>query len=388
MAYIISNANRWYCGLESSYGTVPSITNANRIPAIKMIARQQMEKVTRRDKTGSRTFAGNPPGGRKKTEFSLATYLAPWTNAQALPAYGPLFYAAMGATPLIHAGETVASTSGANITFSGPHGLVVNQAISSGGEIRFVSNIVDPSTVTPNSSFTTTPQPGAVFNPTVTFQPADTLPSCSLFDYWSPSTALQRIISGAGIDSFSLAINGDFQEFQFAGMAQDVIDSASFSNGMGQMTAFPGEPAIAPFNSSIVPGNLGQIWMGLEPNQYSTVTRGELRLQNQMEARASEFGSQLPRFLSPGTRTVTFDFSLFEQDDQATMALYQAARQQSTIPVMLQLGQTAGQLFGAYMKSVMPEVPEVDDSHQLVQWKVSGSRAQGSNSDELVLAFA
>lgn len=388
MAYIVSNANRWYCGLESSYGTVPNITSDNRIPAIKMTARQQLEKATRRDKTGGRTYAGIPPGGRRKTEFALSTYLTTWTSAQALPAYGPLFYAAMGATPLIHAGETVASTSGANITFSAPHGLVVNQAISSGGEIRFVSNIVDPSTVTPNAPFSTTPQAGTVFNPTVTFLPADTLPSCSLFDYWSPSTALQRVISGAGIDTFSLAVNGDFQEFQFAGMAQDLIDSASFSNGMGQLTAFPTEPALAPFNFSIVPGNLGQIWMGLEPNQYATLTRGELKLQNDLEARASEFGSQLPRFLSPGIRKVTFDFMLFEQDNQATMELYQAARQQSTIPVMLQVGQTAGQLFGAYMKSVMPEVPEVDDSQQLVQWKVSGSRAQGSNSDELVLAFA
>ena len=388
MAYIVSNANRWYCGLENTYGTVPTITSDNRIPAIKMTARQQMEKAVRRDKTGSRTYAGNPPGGRKKTEFALSTYLTSWTNAAALPAYGPLFYAALGASPLIHAGETVASTSGANITFSAAHQLMVNQAISYGGEIRFVANIVDPATVTPNAPFTSTPTAGTTFNPTVTFFPADALPSCSLFDYWSPSTALQRIISGAGIDSFSLVVNGDFQEFHFAGMAQDVIDSASFANGMGQMTSFPSEPALAPFNYSIVPGNLGQIWMGLEPNQYATLTRGELRLQNDLEARSSEFGSQLPRFLSPGLRRVTFDFMLFEQDNQATMELYQAARQQATMPVMLQLGQSAGQLFGAYMKSVLPEVPEIDDSQQLVQWKVTGSRAQGSSNDELVLAFA
>jgi hypothetical protein len=157
---------------------------------------------------------------------------------------------------------------------------------------------------------------------------------------------------------------------------------------MGQLTAFPAEPAIAPFNYSIVPGNLGQIWMGFEPNRYATLTHAELHLQNDLEARASEFGYALPQFLSPGTRKVTFDFTLFEQDDQASMELYQAARQQSPIPVMLQLGQSPGQLFGAYMKSVMPEVPEVDDSQRLVQWKVNGSRAQGSNNDELVVAFA
>jgi hypothetical protein len=388
MSYILSNANRWYCGLESSYGKVPSITSDNRIPAIKMTARQLLEKATRRDKTGGRSYAGTPPGGRRKTEFALSTYLTTWSNPQNLPVYGPLFYAAMGGTPLVHAGEVVASTSETNITFSVPHGLVVNQAISSGGEIRFVSNIIDPATVATNAPFSTAPQAGSTMNPTVTFLPGDTLPSCSLFDYWSPSTALQRVICGAGINEFSLEVNGDYQEFHFGGMAQDLIDSASFSNGMGQMSAFPSEPAIAPYNCPIVPGNLGQIWMGLEPNRYATLTQAQLRLQNDLEARANEFGSDLPQFISPGPRKVTFDFTLFEQDDQATMELYQAARQQSTIQIMLQLGQTAGQLFGAYMKSVMPEVPEVDDSQRLVQWKVSGSRAQGSNNDELVVAFA
>src|SRR5581483_3478744 len=178
MSYVLSNANRWYCGLETSYGTVPSITSDNRIPAIKMTARQQLEKASRRDKTGGRTYAGTPPGGRRKTDFSLSTYLTTWANTQNLPSYGPLFYAAMGGTPLIHPGETVASTNGTNITFNAPHGLVVNQAISSNGEIRFVTNIIDPSTVATNAPFTNAPQAGSTLNPTVTFLPGDMLPSC------------------------------------------------------------------------------------------------------------------------------------------------------------------------------------------------------------------
>ena len=353
-----------------------------------MTARQQLEKATRRDKTGGRTFPGIPPGGRKKTEFALSTYLTSWTNAQSLPVYAPLFQAAFGGIPIIYGGGIAASCTGSNVAFSAPHGLVVNQAVSSGGEIRFVTNIVDPVTVTTNAPFSTAPQTGSALAPTATFFPGDELPSCSLFDYWTPATALQRVICGAGVDDFSLEVNGDYQEFQFAGMAQDIVDSVSFSNGTGQLTAFPAEPANAPADYSIVPGNLGQIWMGVEPNRYATVTQAGLRLRNDLEARANEFGSQVPQFISPGIRTVTFDFRLFEQDDQATRELYQAARQQTAIQIMLQLGQTNGQLFGAYMKSVLPQVPEVDDSQRLVQWKVSGSRAQGCNNDELVVAFA
>ncbi|MDQ1469175.1 MAG: hypothetical protein QOJ99_655, partial [Bryobacterales bacterium] len=64
MAYISSNANRWYCARETSYGHVPAITVANRIPAVSMTAQHHRQKSERKDKTGSRTWAGMPVGMR------------------------------------------------------------------------------------------------------------------------------------------------------------------------------------------------------------------------------------------------------------------------------------------------------------------------------------
>jgi hypothetical protein len=55
---------------------------------------------------------------------------------------------------------------------------------------------------------------------------------------------------------------------------------------------------------------------------------------------------------------------------------------------MVQLGEQAGQLFGAYMSAMIPEVPEFDDSETRLQWKFTNSRAQGSVDDELYIAFA
>ncbi len=54
---------------------------------------------------------------------------------------------------------------------------------------------------------------------------------------------------------------------------------------------------------------------------------------------------------------------------------------------MFQLGQDAGQLFGLYLKSVIPEVPEFDDSETRLQWRFRGCRAQGTVDDEMVVAF-
>ncbi len=77
-SYISSNANRFYTALESSYGHVGSITALNRIPALKLTVQQQLDMKDRKDKTGSRTFAGLPGGGRKRTNFELRTYLTSW----------------------------------------------------------------------------------------------------------------------------------------------------------------------------------------------------------------------------------------------------------------------------------------------------------------------
>src|SRR5271166_2919222 len=101
MAYISSNANRWYLARESAYGEIPAITSGNRIPAVKLTAQQQRAKSQRKDKTGSRTWAGMPAGMRRQTTFDLTSYMMDWADTTALPPQGPLVQAAMGGTPVL-----------------------------------------------------------------------------------------------------------------------------------------------------------------------------------------------------------------------------------------------------------------------------------------------
>src|ERR1039458_5010111 len=128
MAYISSNANRFYTPLESAYGQVPTITAGNRIPAVKLTVQQQLDVANRKDKPGSRTFAGLPAGGRRRTNFELQTYLTSWQNSGGGPGYGPLFQAALGGEPLIFAGGSVASS-----TAAGRLGVGGAQGVGGGG---------------------------------------------------------------------------------------------------------------------------------------------------------------------------------------------------------------------------------------------------------------
>jgi hypothetical protein len=386
--YISSNNERVYAALETAYGQVASVTGQNRVPLIKLGAKQIPVATGRRDKTGSRTFPGLPNQIRKTSTFQLDTFMTEWTNPLAPPSHGPLFQGALGAAPLLFSGETVQSvTNQTQIQFTAAHGLAPGQALTSGGELRFVTAVANTTTVFINAPFTNTPVGGAAMGATITYMLAMDLPSVSIFDYWDPSTAVQRIAEGAAMDKMQVRVNGDFHEFDFAGPARDLLDSASFASGDGGLTQYPAEPSTAGFDYTIVPGHLGQVWMGSMPNRFFTLTNAELTLENNIALRLHEFGNDFPRCITAGVRGVTLNFSLFEQDDAQTKELYQAARQRSPIGVMVQLGEQSQQLFAAYMPAMVPEVPEFDDSETRLQWKFQNSRAEGTVNDELYIAF-
>jgi len=388
MSYILSNDNRFYVALEDSYGAAAAISASNRIPAVKLTTKQQWEKVQRADKTGSRTFAGNPSGQRIQTSFGLKTYMANWVNPSVAPPHGPLFQACLGGAGAQSPGGTVASTSGTStVAFTTAHGLGPGGAVTSGGEIRFVTVIVDANTIQLNAPFSVTPLTSSQTGPTTMYQTAESLSSLTLFDYWSPATAVQRVLAGMAVDTLSIKLNGDFHEFDFSGQAQDLVDTTSFQSGQFGLSAFPGEPSVSPISYSIIPGNLGQVWLGSSPSRFFTLTNAEVTFANNLELRAREYGAILPQTISPGQRTVSINFSIFQMDDTATAGLYQAARQRSPISMMMQLGQQQGELLGIYMTSVVPGVPTFDDSLARQQWQFQTCRAQGSVNDEIYVAF-
>ncbi len=386
--YISSNENRFYVAEEADFGTVAAVSAANRFPAIRLAMRQEIDRADRRDKTGGRTFVGIPSGVRKNTTFELSTYMTSWTTAPSEPSHGPLFHAALGGTPKAFGGGTIASAADAStLQFTAPHGLEPGQAITNNGEIRFVAAVSDQQIVVLNAPFTATPSAGAAIGATMTYSPATELTSVSLYDSWSPSGAVQRILTGAAIDKARIKVNGDYHTFEFSGGAADIIDSSTFVDGLGGLTAFPPEPEVEGLDYAIVPGHLGQAWLGVEPNRIYTLTSAEVAIDNDLDLRNRVFGSTTPKCIVAGQRKITLDFTLFSNDQESLTALYQASRQRSPISAMFQLGEQEGQLLGIYIKSIVPEVPDFDDRETRLQWEFSGSRAQGTINDELYVAF-
>lgn len=388
MSYIASNDNRLYAALESTYGQTADISQAQRFPAVRLTAKQRLQPLTRRDKTGTRSFVGHPAGLKSRSEFEVLTYLATWTDHSQPPAYGPLFEAALGASAETFAGGTIASTFGpTRLEFQSAHNLRAGQAIAIGDELRFVSGVPSAITVELNAPFTVTPPAGAEATPTVTYRPGKALPSLSLFDYWSPGTAIQRIIRGAAVNQLDIKINSDFHEFLFRGPACDIADNRTLSGTDGEPSDFPPEPDSSSFDYSIVPGHLGQVWLGAIPDRFYSLTAAQITVANNLETEAREFGSTRLRSVIPGHRDVSVNFDVLASDDEQSLALYEAARHRSGIRAMIQLGTQQGQLCGVYLKSMLPTLPDFDDSESRLLWSFRDCRAQGTGDDEIVVAF-
>lgn len=386
--FISSNDNRIYAAVESAYGTVPPLAAEQRIPAVKLNVRQTVERPRRRDKTGGRTFQGLPATLRRRNTFDLTTFLSEWVGGAETPPLDTLVRCALGAEGLVFLGGTIATvTDPTHFSFGTAHGLVPGQAIRYQSEIRFVTAIPDDTSVVINAPFTTSPNENDAFDRAITYFPATNLPSASIFDYWSPEDALQRILAGGAVDRMNIRVNSDFHQFSFAGTAREIVDSATFTPGTAGLDEFPSEPPVEG-QFSLVPGSLGEAWFGATPTQFHTLLNAEVTLANNIDTRDREFGMPKPGCFAAGERVVTVDLEILSDCRPETVGLYQAAAQRSPISVMFQLGQTEGHLCGVWLNQVIPEVPEFDDEETRLRWRFRNSRAQGTGNDELVVAFA
>ena len=116
-------------------------------------------------------------------------------------------------------------------------------------------------------------------------RPATELPSVSIFDYWSPATAVQRLLSGAAVDQMEILVNGDYHEFHFSGIAKDVVDSAASTAGAAQLQSFPAEPALAHSTTRSCRATWGRRGWGRRPSQFFTITAASIVVKNALDTR-------------------------------------------------------------------------------------------------------
>ena len=101
-----------------------------------------------------------------------------------------------------------------------------------------------------------------------------TLGAPRIYDYWDPSTVVQRIVNGAAMDAMKSHGERRLSGVRVLGAVAGSAGQRELHSGKGGLTAFPAEPTATGFDYTIVPGHLGQVWMGASPSQFFTLTVG------------------------------------------------------------------------------------------------------------------
>lgn len=384
--YISTRNNRYYAALETALGQVAPVTPANRFSGLWLDVVQRWEEPRRRDKTGTRTFQGIAGRLRKRTTFELTTYLYARDAGTVPPRFGALMECALGGTARVTPEAVpVAQIQGTAATFATAHGLQPGDAIRFGGELRFVT--ATPDDVTAWLSAPVTEAAVTAAGGAVNYRPAGNLPSASLYDYWSPESAIQRVLRGCVVDELEIELNGDFHELRFRGEAAGMIDSASFQAGEAGLASFPAEPPVEGLMEAPVPGHLGQAWIGAEPMALGTVASARIRVKNNIEMRWRDFGALWPRCVIPGDREVRIDLEIYSSDSEVCEAIHASANRREPMALMLQMGELPGAMCGIYVANFVPAPPEFLDGEERLRWRLRGSRAQGFRDDEIFVAF-
>jgi len=386
--HIASYANRSYAALESELGSVAAVTTANRLPLSKLDIRSVRETSQRLDKSGGRTYVGAPQNGREHTAVQFHSYLTEWDSLSGMPQLHDVVQAAMGGEVQVNVANVIESvTNGQTLAMTAPHGLSIGQAISVGGEMRFVDSILDDHTVVVNC-----PVPAEVANGTtvgrcVTYRLGSHLKSLTMLDYWDPSTAIQRCAAGVSVDQVQVSVNGDFHEMAFQGEGSVYFDSATelpLSTGLQE---FPSEPLGEWSTGELIPGSMGRAWIGTGGEACTSVLVGKVTLNNHIDYRRREFGGVRGGCVRAGMREVRLDLRIRAENSDDMRALFTSSRLQQPIPVMFQLGEMSGRMCALYMPQVVMEVPVFDDSGPSLEWIIRQARAQGVFNDELIVAF-
>ena len=387
--FIASNQNRIYGALENTFGSAATVTGSDRLPFSKFRLTERRVVSARNDKTGSRTYPGAPSNGRESAVVHLACYLTEWNTETGFPALHDVLQSVTGGQVRVFGANSVQSVSGDRTVHTAqPHGLSAGQGVSCNGEIRFVDAILDSSTITLNVPFTKAVQAGQSLGRTVTYTLGDDLKPITLYDYWDPQEAIQRGVAGFVVDEMRVNINGDFHEMSFSGEGRTFFDSSSFAEGIVGLTEYPPEPVLGDYPASLIPGSLGQAWVGSTVSQSFNVLLSSIRVMNNIDYRRREFGPGIQGCIAGGARDVRVNLRLSANASSEMSSLFAASRSREPIPVMFQLGDVTGQLCGLYIKSLVPEVPGFEDAQTKLEWTVRDARAQGSHNDELSIAFA
>lgn len=312
MASVNSQNQSCYLQKETTAATIPntagtaSVANANACRIISLTTDQNQALIDRPDKLPTLDFTVGV-GGRKNASWSASMSLAGNGAAGVKPDCDPLLEALFGA-----AGVIVASTS-------------------------------------------------------VTYNPDDTSPTLSIWNFRKPAGATQQVAFGASVNQAVIRLGQDVAIIELNGEAYWVLDSNQFATAetaaKGGLTTFPVEPAAPVTNGTMAIGYKGSVT--LDGITYATLRTATITFNAGREHLKDVYNTDYPD-PSPAQdrRDIRIEFSIYDDDSGDLGSLKNKAITNTPVTLVFQVGTVAGNIWTWTLRNVILAAAKYDDSQR------------------------
>lgn len=412
MGFSNSRQQRVYLLPEATLGTVPnaggvaSFTGANACRITKFNLKNTVATIRRPDKTGTRSLTQGV-AGKRTASWDSDMAVAPNGTVAIKPDCDPILTAGFGQAPTITpaASKSITAISAATpaVATCASHGLgsagaLMPITITASANAAYIGPwivlVIDAnsfsllgSTTAMGASASASAQVGSVV-----YALSDTVLSFSVLNARQPWTVFQEIGAGCVVGSMNFSLNQDVATWTASGTAKAAINSVNFSSldstSKSGLTAFPAaEPTSPVTNGNAVSGFLGQVV--IDGNIMGTLKSMGVKVGINSGLDFA-FGNYVPTLPSGGTRSVSANIALFEQDDTASQNIYTKALTKAPVTVVGCIGNTSGSMMAIVLKGVQMEFPDQDDSSNRWVMTIGDSTATASTMvalDEVTLMF-
>ena len=388
--------------IPNSTGTA-TVAGGDAARHISLGMQNQPGTIQRADKTGSRSQTVGS-AGRSSATWNLSASLVTAGTAGVVPDLDPLFKAVFGQAATIGSGSVnIGSSTNATpiVVTATSHGLATGASVTIAGHLvntdangQWIVEVVNANSFkllgsVGNGIGAAT---GTVNKANAVYNFSDTLLSFALWSFRTPSTVMQRCAMGCVPTELSIEFGDDVATVSSSGEAIYILDSKGYATEgtvqKGGLTSFPTEPGSPVTNGGLIPGFKGLAVVN--GNKMATIRSGTVRIGSGAELVKDTFGEDLPDAIIGDERTVQVGFSLYETDDDSVVELIDNANKGNPLDIILQMGTVAGSTVIVYLKNVILESPESDDSDTRYSLNVPDSRAYATgltSLDEVAIHF-
>jgi hypothetical protein len=379
--YQIGRLGKVYAAKETvAYGTAATFASSDAIRHINAQLNFSNNRVESQERFSDPSLRDKWTR-RQTSNFLLGGLLYPSGTLNTLPDMAELFECGLGSVANTTLSTTVSSgASATGATLASGAGLAVGQGIlinvttgspATGRVVRILTSVAG-AVVTWDPALPQAPSVGDTVKGVITYSVATALPNALTIGHYL--TSISKQCNGAVVDQLKLMFDAnDEVRWEASGPAKTRLTAAQSAPG-----------AFTTVGTTPPSGLVGSLRLGAVAVEF---LKAEIIVQNAMELDNFQFGtSSATNFFRKNKRKIACNVTAILSDSTTLMAAAENATDNNAL--LIQCGQTEGNIVAVYGPDLDFDVPDMPDGEETLEITFGGTMKAVSGNDEFRLVLA